>query len=769
MAHNNIHPGITIVYDSQNTSDNQTTNHEEKKRRRTFLYRMQRIILWLITHTFYRAKIVGQSYVPRHGGALLVCNHVSLLDGLFLMASVDRPIRFLVDKDVFKRPIARFISRIIPVIPVSSGAQPRELIRSLERAREAVRRGEIVCVFPEGQITRIGQLLPFQRGFEHILKNVSAPIIPTYLDGLWGSIFSYERGRLFWKRPGRVPRTVRVMFGRPMPSSAKAMEVRQAVQDLSAASWQYRHPSMKPIHRYFVSTARRFPRTFAFSDARVPKLRFGSALTRTIFLAQRLKQHWQGQEMVGILLPPSVAGALVNMAALLMGKVPVNLNYTASSSTLASCARQCGIRTIVSSKAFLDRVSLEVPEKCLLLEEIARSPLLGEKLRALIKTWTLPIRRLEQSLGHKKPPSMEETATIIFSSGSTGDPKGVVLSHFNVVSNVQQVLETIPITNADRILGILPFFHSFGFTATLCLPAIARTGVVFHANPLEAATIGALVQQYAVTFILATPTFLQIYTRGCSKENFDSLRFVVAGAEKLRDRIALAFEHKFGIRPLEGYGCTECAPVVAVNTIDYRVNGMYQAGAKSGKIGRPLPGMSIRIVDPDTRKSLPVHQAGLLLVRGPNVMKGYLGQPEKTADVLQDGWYLTGDIASLDADGFIEITDRLSRFSKIGGEMIPHIKVEDRLHDLSGVNEHAFVVTGVADEKKGERLVVLHTLPENDIKKVLRRLSQIDLPNLWVPRISQFFRIENIPYLGSGKLDLRMIRQLAYGLSTASK
>jgi acyl-[acyl-carrier-protein]-phospholipid O-acyltransferase/long-chain-fatty-acid--[acyl-carrier-protein] ligase len=284
---------------------------------------------------------------------------------------------------------------------------------------------------------------------------------------------------------------------------------------------------------------------------------------------------------------------------------------------------------------------------------------------------------------------------------------------------------------------------------------------VFHPNPLDSRVIGALVNKYAVTMLLATPTFLNAYTRRCEPEQFGSLRFVMAGAEKLPDRISQAFEDRFGLRPLEGYGCTECSPAVTVNTIDFRAASFRQVGAKRGSIGHPLPGMSVKIIDPETLQPLPVNQPGLLLVRGPNVMQGYLNQPEKTAAVLRDGWYNTGDIAMLDEDGFLRVTDRLSRFSKIGGEMVPHIKVEDKLHELAKSTEQVFVVTAVPDERKGERLMVLHTLADDKLKETLDLLAKCDLPALWRPRPDQFLRVEKLPYLGTGKLDLRKARELA--------
>ncbi len=240
----------------------------------------------------------------------------------------------------------------------------------------------------------------------------------------------------------------------------------------------------------------------------------------------------------------------------------------------------------------------------------------------------------------------------------------------------------------------------------------------------------------------------------------------MAGAEKLPERVALAFEDRFGIRPLEGYGCTECSPAVTVNTRDFRAAQFRQVGAKRASIGHPLPGISVRIVDPVTFEPVPQGQNGLLLVRGPNVMRGYLNRPEKTAEVMRDGWYNTGDIAAMDEDGFIRITDRLSRFSKIGGEMVPHIKVEDKLHEIGGATEQVFAVTAVPDAKKGERLIVLHTLPEDKLQECLARLAKSDLPPLWKPRPDQFVHVESLPYLGTGKLDLRRLKEIAAGAST---
>lgn len=720
-----------------------------------------RFLLWCLTHSLYRIRVDGRENIPEKGGALFVCNHLSLVDALLLAASTDRPIRFIMYKGIYDRPWIKPVARIMRAIPISSELRPREMLHSLRSATEAIRNGEVVCIFAEGQITRIGQMLPFRRGFERIMRDVEAPIIPIALDGIWGSIFSFEKGRFLYKWPRHLPFPVTINVGPPMAHTAGPLEVRQVVQELMSEAWAHRKARMRPLHRSFVRQARRHPFRKAMTDHQTPKLGQMAALARTLFLAHRLRKSWKDQKMVGLLLPPSVPAALVNFAALLMGKVPVNLNYTVSEETLGSCVRQCDIKTVLTSRTALEKLKLKMPVETLYLEDLAANPHLMEKITALLRAWLFPARLLEWSVGKHKASELDDVATVIFSSGSTGDPKGVLLSHFNIGSNIEQLEQVFGLKPGDGMVGVLPFFHSFGFTGTLCLPAVCGMRVAYYPNPLEAKAIGPLINQHALTFLLATPTFLQLYLRSCLPEDFGSLRVVLTGAEKLPERLATAFEERFGIRPLEGYGCTECGPAVAVNTADFRAAGFRQVGAKRGKIGHPLPGICVRIVDPNTGAPAPVGQPGLLLVRGPNIMQGYLGRPEKTAEVLRQGWYTTGDIAALDEDGFLQITDRLSRFSKIGGEMVPHIGVEEKLHDLAAATEQTFVVTGVPDEKKGERLVVFHKLAPEKLAGCLEKLAKSDLPNLWKPRADQFFHVESFWYLGTGKLDLRRVREEA--------
>jgi acyl-[acyl-carrier-protein]-phospholipid O-acyltransferase/long-chain-fatty-acid--[acyl-carrier-protein] ligase len=738
-----------------------------------------RLILFFITHTIYRVKVIGGENLPEKTGALLVCNHMSFVDAALLIASTDRPIRFVVYQGIYDNPIVKPFAKMLKAIPISDELHPRDMIRSLHAASDALRQDELVCIFAEGQITRTGQLLPFRRGLERIMNNVDVPIIPVSLDGIWGSIFSFERGRFLWKRPRHIPYPVTVTFGKHMPSTSTALEIRSEVQELQATAFERRRQGMKTLDRAFVRSARLHPFRFMMADGKYPKVLFGSALVKTMFIARRLKSQIGREQMVGMLLPPSVGGALTNYALMLLGRVPVNLNYTSSSDILASCASQCDLEVVITSKAFVERFpNLVIPGRTIFLEDALSSPRVSEKLTSLALAWLTPgafIRRALDGAPTISHPeigadadtklTVDSVATIIFSSGSTGDPKGVMLTHFNIMSNIQQVSQIFMLGRRDKILGILPFFHSFGFMAGLWLPAVNGVGVVYHPNPLDAQVIGELVKRYRVTFMVATPTFLQAYMRRCPPESFGSLQYVLVGAEKLPERLAQAFEDTFGIRPLEGYGCTECSPVVTVNGRDFRAPGVLQVAAKRGKIGHPLPGVTVKVVDIETGKPLAFGQAGMLLVKGPNVMKGYLGKPEKTSEVLNNGWYTTGDVALIDEDGFVTITDRLSRFSKVGGEMVPHIRIEEKLHDLAGSTEQVFSVTSLPDEKKGERIAVITTMSDQALKPVIEKLSQCDLPALWKPKANLFFHTEKLPILGTGKIDLRGVRDLALSLA----
>ncbi|MEC8905993.1 MAG: acyl-[ACP]--phospholipid O-acyltransferase [Verrucomicrobiota bacterium] len=723
---------------------------------------LARFALWALTNTLYRVRVLGRNNLPERGGALLVSNHISLADALFVIASTGRRIRFLMHRDQFNKWWIKPIAKMLRVIPIASDFGPKELLKSLKKASDCLKGGELVCIFAEGQISRIGgQTLAFQKGMELIMRKQDAPIIPVHLDNVWGSIFSFHEKKVYWKVPRQIPYPVTVSYGKSMPTNSSHTEVRREVVALGADAWAQRKGRISTIGRAFVRTARRARTRMAFADSTGKKLSYMRALAAVIVLIKRLRKDWDGQQKVGILIPPSVGGALTNLAGILMGKTVVNLNYTLSEEGIRSCVQQCDIKCVISSEKVIRKLKLDPGVPMLALEDIAKDPSFMEKMSAAFLAYLCPRGILLKKLSRGNPPSLDDIATIIFSSGSTGEPKGAMLSHYNIVSNMMQLNQAYDFKRDDRFLGVLPFFHSLGFTATLIGPAVIGVGAAYHPLPTDTRSIGKLIPHYKLTLLLATPTFLQLYLRGIKPEQMQSINLVVVGAEKLPERLAVAFEEKFSLQPLEAYGCTECSPGVAVNTPSLITDDLSQTGNRPGTIGRALPGMSIKIVDPETEEPCGFNEPGLMWVRGPNIMQGYLGKESLTAEVLVDGWYNTGDIASVDEEGFITITDRLSRFSKIGGEMVPHIKIEELLHNIAELTEQTFAVTGLPDEKKGERLVVLHTLEQENLKEITDQFATADIPNLWKPKTDQFFRVDELPYLGSGKLDLKAIKTIA--------
>jgi acyl-[acyl-carrier-protein]-phospholipid O-acyltransferase/long-chain-fatty-acid--[acyl-carrier-protein] ligase len=717
-----------------------------------------RFILWMATHTFFKIRIVDQHNVPFHGPALLVANHMSHVDGFLI--SVQRFIRFMVWQPYYEMKAWNWLLRLGKAIPVGIRGR-RDMLESIRKARKELEDGHVVCIFAEGAISRTGNMLPFKRGFEKIVDGLDVPVIPVHLDRLWGSIFSFEGGRFFWKWPKSIPYPVTVSFGQPLPSSSSVQEVRQAIQELASDAASQRKQSDDLLHLRFIRNAKKNWRKFAMADTTGTELTYGEALTGSVLIADWLHKNRPNDGKIGLLLPSSVGGALANIGVTLSGCIPVNLNFTAGPEAMASAIGQCKITTIVASKAFVAKAKLQAPQGTVFLEEILGAQRKWDKLRAAVTARWMPARWLVRRYHRGAAP--DDPATIVFSSGSTGIPKGIMLSHFNVISNIESMAQVFWLSPNDCIAGVLPFFHSFGFTVTIWLPLLTGCRAVYHPNPTDAKAIGLLVEKYKGTFLLSTPTFCSSYARYCTRAQFASLRFVLVGAEKLRESAAAAFHEAFDLDLLEGYGCTEMSPVVAVNVPNFEAGKETQIGNKPGTVGHPVPGVAAKVVDPNSFEPLLTNVEGLLLVKGPNRMLGYLDQPERTEESLHKGWYVTGDIALIDDDGFLKITDRLSRFSKIGGEMVPHLKVEEAVY-ATAPDCHC-AVTGIADRNRGERLVLLYTNLQIKPSELWQNLAKTDLPRLWLPKQESIYQVDALPTLGTGKMDLRGVRLLAESLS----
>jgi acyl-[acyl-carrier-protein]-phospholipid O-acyltransferase/long-chain-fatty-acid--[acyl-carrier-protein] ligase len=722
-----------------------------------------RFVVWLASHTVYRIRVFGRHHLPERGSALLVANHVSWLDGILVLLTSSRPVRMLAFAGSFENRWLKRLADLFGVILI--GTRPKSILSAIRTARTALQNRELVCIFPEGGITRTGQLQSFRPGLLKILKDLDVPVIPVYLDELWGSIFSFAGGRFFWKWPQRWPYPVSIHFGTPVVNPADVHHVRQAVQELGAMAVTQRSGRMLGLAQSLIRTCKKRYRGLKIGDSTGNELSGGALLMRSLILRRLLLRHVlaDDERHVGLLLPPSVAGVLANMAVTLDRRVAVNLNYTVPVEVTNECIRQAGIRHVLTSRAVMDRMKLDLNAELVHLEDFRSQATWGDKLSCALGTYLVPAAWLERWLRlYQVGP--DDLATIMFTSGSTGRPKGVMLTQSNIASNVAAIDQVVRLQRDDVLVGVLPFFHSFGYTVTLWTVMSLDVQGVYHYNPLEAKQIGKLCKTYGGTILLSTATFLRTYLRRCEREDFESLDVVVTGAEKLPHELSDAFEEKFGVRPVEGYGTTELSPLVSANIPPSRSPSEAQVDCKEGTVGRPVPGVSAKITDVDTDAKLGAGQSGMLWIKGPNVMKGYLGREDLTAEVLREGWYRTGDVALIDEDGFIRITGRQSRFSKIGGEMVPHILIEETLHKLIGAGEEEGLkaaVTAIPDEKKGERIVVIHTQLQQTPDDLRKGLIAAGLPNLFIPSADSFHEVESLPILGTGKLDLAGIKQVA--------
>ncbi len=712
-----------------------------------------------LVRCFYRVTVLGINNLPE-GGFLLLPNHISWVDAIVLQLACPRPIRYIIDQEFYCKPTLRPLLRLVGCIPIDA----RHSHSAIRAATEKIAEGEIVCLFPEGQLERAGTLLRLQRGYELIARHANALVVPAWLDQLWGSIFSFQGGRFFTKFPKRIPYPVTIAFGKPLKAEAADIaSVREELLKLGEFCFSRRPSLDRHLAEECVRGLKRKPFATAVIDGTDhSKLSRAKLLGAAAALSRHLRKEFS-DERIAIVLPASKGSMLANLAVTLAGKVPVDLNFTIGRAANESCCKRANLRVAISATQFMERVKdFPWPEHVLKLDE-----LMPRIKRQIIVWWMMsfpvPTRLLLRLLKIPKAGGHAE-AVLLFTSGTTGDPKGVVISHRNVVGNVSQFRQLLDATKHDAILASLPFFHTFGSTVTLWYPLIEGVRIVTYPNPLEAAKNAALIERYKLTLLLATPTFLRGYLRKVEPDNLRSLRLVITGAEKLPLDLAKNFEERFKQRVFEGYGLTETSPVVSVNLPEpqpTKPGEHVQLSSRLGSVGKMAPGIAAEIREPETDRRLSLHETGMLWLRGVNIFEGYLHDPKRTAEVLQDGWLRTGDLGRLDEDGFLYIEGRLSRFSKIGGEMVPHEAIESKIVDLlgfSGRDERPIAIMGVQDEAKGEALVLLSAV-DIDLAELRKKIHEAGVPNLWVPKRVQ--RVDSIPVLASGKLNLKKCQEYA--------
>ena len=535
----------------------------------------------------------------------------------------------------------------------------------------------------------------------------------------------------------------------------------------SFADWQKYPSTLDPIHLSWLKNAKQSKTAFAVADIEGVEISHKKFLTGVLLFSRKIELY-SPEQNVGLLLPSSGGGAIASMAILSLGKTIVNLNFTAGKKALQSAAQQAEVKHIYTSRKFIDKMqergidleSFFPDSKLLMLEDIKEEISTLSRIGTLLKAIFLPASMLQKS--YFKNVSMNDTAAILFSSGSEGSPKGVELSHSNIAANAKQAAIELGAVESDVIMSTLPTFHAFGFAITTLMPLSEGIPIVCHADPKDVTTIASGIQKYSGTILVGTPTFLRMYTinKKVKSESMQSLRLVVAGAEKLRSEVKDGFESKFNLPVYEGYGTTETSPGASVNLPD--INVPYKLRNRPGTVGKAFSGTEFRIVDPDSLEPIQAGKDGLILIGGPQIMKGYLKMPEKTAEVIEliDGfrWYRTGDKGHLDEDGFLTIVDRYSRFAKIGGEMISLTTVEEEILDALNTKDLEIAATCLPDQRKGEKIVLLATnnLDESHFKKLL---TDAKVNPLFHP--AQVILVDEIPKLGSGKTDFGETKKIA--------
>ncbi|MEC4766479.1 acyl-[ACP]--phospholipid O-acyltransferase [Halomonas sp. CUBES01] len=732
-----------------------------------------RFLLSFLLTRRYRVDVQGLQNLPAQGGVLLLGNHISWVDWAMVQIASPRPVRFVMLRSVYQRWYLNWFFKALGCIPIERGSGA---VKALADVAEQLNAGEVVCLFPEGAISRTGQLGEFRRGYERAcnMANPDVKIVPFYLRGLWGSQFSRSSSKLKELRNAPLHRSVVVAFGKPLPKDTPADVLKRRIFEQATRSWQQAMGELLSLPNAWIQSVKRRPGELALADNLGRPLNASQALTASLLMAKRIRKLNPGQN-VGLLLPTSSAGVIANMATLLAGKTLVNLNYTADQEALTSALSQAEITTVFTSQRFvkkLEQRGLDVSQllsehQVVFLEDLQTKIGRAERLSTWLAVRILPTWLLQRCFCHGH--DADATAAILFSSGSEGEPKGVMLSHRNLMANIKQTSDVLNTQSNDVVMGSLPLFHAFGLTVTQLLPLIEGLPLVCHPDPTDAPGIAGAIAKHKATIMFGTSSFLRLFVRSTKVHPLmlESLRIVVAGAEKLDDKVRNDFALKFHKPIYEGYGATEIAPVASVNLPD--AMGIHyqqiQRGSKSGTVGMPLPGTSFKVVDPESFEELATGEAGMILISGPQIMQGYLNDAKRTAKALHevDGhrWYITGDKGYMDEDGFLTLIDRYARFAKIGGEMISLSAVEGAVKAALEEPDNALMAVSIPDSRKGERIVLLSetALDANTVKAAMlaNGTSSMMVPSHWLT-------VETIPHLGSGKADFAGAKRLAQEL-----
>ncbi|WP_237416375.1 acyl-[ACP]--phospholipid O-acyltransferase [Helicobacter saguini] len=737
----------------------------------------------------YRLIVEGFNNIPQKKcGVLLLGNHISFIDWAIVQMALPKKVYFVMERSIYSRWYIRVFLDFFGVIPVSNIASKG----AIEQIQKRLNDGEMVCLFPEGVISRHGHLNEFKSGFEKIAMGVDkdkAVILPFYICGMWGSVFSRSNEQFRERKRSFTKRSVSIAFGEPLDIHTQKDKLKAKVFEMSFKAWEHQCQNSPTLAGGFIESCKRGGGDIAIVDTQSGSMSYRRLLTLCIMLSQDMKEMSfkplppkkdfcsLPNDCVGIFLPSSTASVICNIATTMAGKIMVNLNFTAGVKAVRAAIDSVNISHIYTSRKFLEKMKdrglefdfgdavIHYMEDIVADIKKAKFAFLANLVfMSVMPTWLLKLLFAKDS-------NIDSVCAILFSSGSEGNPKGVMLTNLNIMSNIAQIADVIHARNDDCILASLPPFHAFGLTVTTLMPLIENMTMIAHADPTDAVGIAKAIALNKVTIMCATSTLLGIYTRNnkLDKVMFDSLRLTVAGAEKLKAEVREAYTMKFNKPIYEGYGATETTPVASVNLPDEfdAINWEIHRASKVGTVGMPLPGTAVRIVEPDSMETLPTGEQGLILIGGHQIMRGYLNDMERTNEVIVElegiRWYKSGDKGFLDSDGFLHITDRYSRFVKIGGEMVGLSSLEDEIAKVLKLQEintdSKICAVGLEDSKKGEKIVLLIESKDGKHEEIIEAVKSSNIIPLKKP--SSYFVVESIPVLGSGKIDLKNAKTLA--------